>query len=88
MADEKCWEIKKDCLMRGRSQETAGCPAYRADKSCWEIDWREVIKYLPASQQEYWYSHMDRCPECIAFKSHPEEMQARIDELKSFYLND
>lgn len=74
--------------MKDRPQDNAGCPAYRAGKSCWQMDWREVIENLPASQQEYWYSHMDRCPECAAYKKHPQEMQTRIDELKSFYLND
>lgn len=88
MDEEKCWELKTDCLMKDRPKENAGCPAYRQGKSCWEVDWREVIKYLPASQQEYWYTHMNRCPECIVFKRHPEEMQARIEQLKSFYLND
>jgi hypothetical protein len=88
MDTRKCWELKTNCLMRGRSHNNAGCPAYRALKSCWEIDWRKVIQHLPASQQEYWYEHMDRCPSCIAYKKHSWEMQERIKEMKSFYLND
>ncbi len=88
MGQRKCWEIKHDCLMRDRPRKNAGCPGYREDKSCWEVDWREVIRFLAASQQEYWYSHMDKCFSCAVYQIHPEEMRARVEEVKSFYLDD
>lgn len=84
----KCWELKPNCMMKHRSRESANCPAYREEKGCWEVDWKSIVVSLPASQQEYWLSFLDSCENCVAYKAHPQEMQARIDAVRSMIFDD
>lgn len=88
MDDRKCWEMKPNCMMNGRNKEKSNCPAFRESIGCWEVDWKKIVESLPASQQEYWYMFMEKCPSCTAYKAHPDEMQARIDAVKVLYLSD
>ncbi len=74
--------------MKGLQREKAGCPAYRESLGCWEVDWRSVVEPLSASQQEYWVSFFKNCGSCVAYKNHVEEMQARINAVKTLVRDD
>lgn len=78
MDNQKCWDLKTNCMMREQDRDNAGCPAYRQGLGCWEVDWSEIVRSLPDSQQEYWHMFLDKCKDCVAYEAHPEEMQARI----------
>lgn len=86
--DEKCWEMKPNCMMKHTSREKASCPAYRENMGCWEIDWKAVVSALPDSQREYWLSFLDSCENCVAYHKHPEEMKTRIDAVRSVIQDD
>lgn len=88
MSEEKCWEIKESCMMKGQPHDKSGCPAYRDQKGCWETNWREIIEGFTADQKEFWYSFLDKCPSCVVYARHPVEMQRRINEVKSLFIND
>ncbi|MHB8159982.1 MAG: hypothetical protein ACYDGS_05805 [Thermoleophilia bacterium] len=57
-------------------------------KKCWEIDWRSVVEPLAASQPEYWPSFLNNCGGCVAYKNYAEEMQARINAVKTLIRDD
>ncbi|MHB1361524.1 MAG: hypothetical protein ACYCW5_02855 [Thermoleophilia bacterium] len=84
----KCWQLRPNCMMRHQSRQKASCPAFRESKGCWEIDWKSIVARLDASQRTYWLSFLNNCENCIAYKNHTEEMQARIDAVKSLVYDD
>ncbi|MBI5870616.1 MAG: hypothetical protein HZB44_06650 [Actinobacteria bacterium] len=87
-AISKCWEMKPNCMMKHVDREKASCPAYRENLGCWEVDWEAVVTVLPGSQREYWLSFLASCEKCIAYQAHPEEMQGRIDAVRSLIQAD
>jgi hypothetical protein len=86
--NEKCWEIKPNCVMKHSTREKASCPAYRENVGCWEVEWEAVVSVLPASQKEYWLSFLASCENCAAYQAHPEEMQGRIDAVRMLIQDD
>ncbi|MHB1389787.1 MAG: hypothetical protein ACYCXF_00925 [Thermoleophilia bacterium] len=88
MEDMKCWDLKENCMMRGEDREDASCPAYRQGVGCWDVGWSEIVSTLPSSQIEYWYMFLEKCSNCVAYKAHPHEMQARIDAVMQLRVAD
>lgn len=84
----KCWEIKPNCMMKHTSREKASCPAYRENMGCWEVDWEAMVSALPGSQREYWLSFLASCENCVAYQAHPEQMQGRLDAVRSLIKDD
>jgi len=84
----RCWEIKPNCMMKENPRETAICPAYRENIGCWEVDWVDIVSELPGSQREYWLSFLASCENCDAYKAHAEEMQGKIDAVRSMIQHD
>ena len=84
----KCWQLRSNCMMRHQSRDKASCPAYREGKGCWEVDWKSIVERLDATQRTYWLSFLNNCGNCIAYQAHPQEMQARIDAVRSLVNDD
>ncbi|MHB1269273.1 MAG: hypothetical protein ACYCXL_02515 [Thermoleophilia bacterium] len=88
MEDQMCWQLKTGCTMPGHDPEDASCPAYRHGIGCWDVDWSEIVRSLPESQLEYWFMFLGKCKDCVAYRAHPDEMQARIDAVMQLRLSE
>ena len=86
--DQKCWEMRSNCVMKDEPRENASCPAYRDGVGCWEVDWKLIVEMLPASQRVYWLLFLNNCENCVVYKSHSTEMKARIDAVSAVIFAD
>ena len=80
---EKCWEINPKCV--AKSSPEFKCPAYKTDKSCYEIDWTPRFKKVAPDMKKMILEYMiDECPKCPVYPDNKEKVDRLIAEIKTF----
>lgn len=82
MINIPCWQMNKKCSVRGMSKEESHCPAYKTNKSCYELDWGSFVKGLSDDEKKYWKVHMSKCKNCNVYKVYKKDMDKAIAEVK------
>ena len=76
MANE-CATLNPECMIK----KGIKCPAFDADKSCWEHDWMPMFQNMPQEEKAQAKQFMaQKCPQCPAFREPMKEMIQRIQQ--------
>ncbi len=73
----QCATLNADCLIK----QGIKCPAFEADKNCWEYDWVPMFQNLPQAEKQARQFMEQKCPSCGAFRDPMKRMIERIQQL-------